>query len=128
LAAVVAYLDTHVVAWLFAGEIGLLTERARALVRESSLLVSPAVRLELQFLYEIGRTRSPARTVLRALGDSLGLGVCDAPFERVVEAAERQGWTRDPFDRLIVAQAMLARAALVTKDRTIHAHYAKAAW
>lgn len=126
--AAVAYLDTHVVAWLFAGEIGLLTEHARALIRESSLLVSPIVRLELQYLYEIRRTRAPARTVMRALADSLGLGVCALPFARVVEAAERQAWTRDPFDRLIVAQASLAGAPLVTKDRTIRERYAKAAW
>ena len=126
--AAVAYLDTHVVAWLFAGETGLLTERARELVRENSLLVSPAVRLELQYLYEIGRTRAPARTVMRALAGSLGLGVCALPFERVVETAERQAWTRDPFDRLIVAQASLAGAPLLTKDRTIREHYAKAAW
>lgn len=126
--AAVAYLDTHVVAWLFAGEAGLLTERARELVREASLLVSPVVRLELQYLHEIGRTRAPARTVMRALADSLGLGVCALPFARVAEAAERLSWTRDPFDRLIVAQASLAGAPLVTKDKTIREHYAKAAW
>lgn len=126
--AAVAYLDTHVVAWLFAGEAGLLTERARELARESSLLVSPAVRLELQYLHEIGRTRVPARAVMRALADSLGLGVCARPFAQVVEAAERLSWTRDPFDRLIVAQASLAGAPLVTKDRMIRKHYAKAAW
>ncbi len=50
-----------------------------------------------------------------------------AAFERVVETAERQAWMRDPFDRLIVAQASLAAAPLLTKDRTIREHYAKAA-
>ena len=47
---------------------------------------------------------------------------------RSVEAAERLSWTRDPFDRLIVAQASLAGAPLVTKDRMIRKHFAKAAW
>lgn len=126
--AAVAYLDTHVVAWLFAGDAGLLTERARTIVRENALLISPCVRLELQYLYEIGRTRAPARTVARALADSIGLGLCDLPFGRVIEAAERQSWTRDPFDRIIVAQAALAGAPLVTKDRTIQEHYAKSVW
>ncbi len=65
---------------------------------------------------------------MRALAGSLGLGVCALPFERVVETAQRQAWTRDPFDRLIVAQASLAAAPLLTKDRTIREHYAKAAW
>ncbi len=126
--AAVAYLDTHVVAWLFAGDADLLSERARAALRDNALLISPCVRLELQYLYEIGRTRAPARTVVRALADAIGLGLCSLPFGRVVEAAERQPWARDPFDRIIVAQAALAGAPLITKDRTIHQHYAKAAW
>ena len=126
--AAVAYLDTHVVAWLFAGDVGLLTERARTIVRQNALLISPCVRLELQYLYESGRTRAPARTVARALADSIGLGLCGLPFGRVIEAAERQSWTRDPFDRIIVAQAALAGAPLVTKDRTIQEHYAKSVW
>jgi PIN domain nuclease of toxin-antitoxin system len=126
--AAVAYLDTHVVAWLFAGEAGLLSERARAAIRGNSLLISPCVRLELQYLYEVGRTRASARAVVRALADDIGLGLCALPFGRVVEAAERQSWTRDPFDRIIVAQAALAGAPLISKDRTIHRHYAKAAW
>ena len=103
--ASVAYLDTHVVAWLFAGEPGLLSERARTIIRESDLLISPVVRLELQYLYEIGRTRAAARVVVRDLSRSIGLGVCDQRFDRVIEAAEAQDWTRDPFDRIIVAQA-----------------------
>ena len=126
--ASVAYLDTHVVAWLFAGEPGLLSERARTIIRESDLLISPVVRLELQYLYEIGRTRAAARVVVRDLSRSIGLGVCDQRFDRVIEAAEAQDWTRDPFDRIIVAQAGLAAATLVTKDQPIRDRYAMAAW
>ena len=126
--AAVAYLDTHVVAWLFAGEVGLFTERARQAIREHELLISPIVRLELQYLYEIGRTRVAAKVVVRELSRSVGLAVCDQPFEGVIEVAEAQSWTRDPFDRIIVAQAGLAAAALVTKDQAIRDRYAMAVW
>ena len=37
-------------------------------------------------------------------------------------------WTRDPFDRIITAQAELCGAKLLTKDRTIHNYYVNAAW
>ena len=37
-------------------------------------------------------------------------------------------WTRDAFDRLIVAQAALDRAKLITRDRLILKHYPKAVW
>jgi PIN domain nuclease of toxin-antitoxin system len=39
-------------------------------------------------------------------------------------------WTRDPFDRLIVAQARCTRRsiALITKDRLIRRHFKGAVW
>ena len=40
----------------------------------------------------------------------------------------RQSWTGDPFDRIIVAQAALRRASLITKDADIRAHYDRALW
>jgi PIN domain nuclease of toxin-antitoxin system len=39
----------------------------------------------------------------------------------VVTQAMPLSWTRDPFDRLIVATAILHRAPLVTRDERIHA-------
>ena len=126
--AAVAYLDTHVVAWLYAGQVELLTDRALRLLRDSDLLISPMVRLELQYLHEVGRTRAPAHAVIRELASTIGLRVCRLSFGEVVEKAERQSWTRDPFDRIIVAQAAHAGAALVTKDKTIQQNYSMAVW
>lgn len=37
-------------------------------------------------------------------------------------------WTRDPFDRMIAAQAIVADAPLVTADRTILANLPLAVW
>jgi PIN domain nuclease of toxin-antitoxin system len=38
------------------------------------------------------------------------------------------GWTRDPFDRLIAAQALVANATLVTKDTLMSKHCPAALW
>jgi PIN domain nuclease of toxin-antitoxin system len=122
------YLDTHLAAWLFAGKTDALPPRVRARIEENDLLISPAAVLELQYLYEIERVAEPAQVVLDALGPEIGLKVCDLPFPRVAEAALGLGWTRDPFDRLIVAQSMVRGASLLTKDRTIHEHYPRAVW
>lgn len=126
--AVVVYLDTHVVAWLYAAEIGLLTDTARRLIRDNDVLISPIVRLELQYLFEIGRTSIPAGEVINDLSGSIGLQICHQPIARVIEKAERESWTRDPFDRIIVAQASLSETTLVTKDEAIHQHYNHATW
>jgi PIN domain nuclease of toxin-antitoxin system len=45
-----------------------------------------------------------------------------------VQAAAGLSWTRDPFDRLIAAHAILADATLLTADRTILANLPQAAW
>ena len=78
--AAVIYLDTHVAAWLFAGRIELVPRRARELIESNDLLVSPMVSLELQYLFELGRTAEPARVVLRALARDIGLKICERPF------------------------------------------------
>ena len=126
--AALIYLDTHVTAWLYAGRVELFPGAARARLESSDLLVSPMVLLELQYLFEVGRSREPATNVVEALREEIGLAVCDRPFARVVQAALDQDWTRDPFDRLIVSQAALGEAPLLTKDRAIHDHYAQAVW
>jgi len=122
------YADTHVIAWLHAGRVNLIPPRAQRLIEDNPLLISPIVALELQYLFEIGRTGEPARRVLETLGRDIGLRLCDLPFPDVAGAALRQTWTRDPFDRVIVAQAALRRASLITKDTGIRANYDRALW
>ena len=122
------YADTHVVAWLYAGRADLIPSRARASLEDQPVLISPMVALELQYLFETRRTNAPAQRVLEALAGEVGLRLCDLPFADVIDAAIRQSWTRDPFDRIIVAQAALRRAPLVSADAAIRANYRRALW
>lgn len=123
------YIDTHVAAWLYASGAELLSPEAHArLEAEDDLRISPMVRLELHYLYEIERTTVPGASVVDALRTSLGLRVCEAAFPAVAAHAEKMDWTRDPFDRLIVAQAAIHGAALITKDGAIRDAYEHAVW
>jgi PIN domain nuclease of toxin-antitoxin system len=122
------YLDTHVVAWLYAGRTDLLPPLARSLIEGNDLLVSPMVALELQYLFEIERISVEPNEILDALGRELQLKECNLPFRDVVNASLRESWTRDPFDRLIVGQANLRGAPLLSKDETIRANYSDAVW
>lgn len=127
--ATLIYLDTHTVVWLYAyGRSGVSEQGAEWIEEAEALRVSPMVRLELQYLWEIERVSEQPMVVLDALGAALGLALCDAPFPAVVREAEVVSWTRDPFDRMIVAQAALFDAPLLTRDHSIHAHYAHAVW
>ncbi|MEO5510610.1 MAG: PIN domain-containing protein [Longimicrobiales bacterium] len=127
--ASIVYLDTHVAAWLYAAGATHLSAPARDAIEEAAeLRISPMVRLELQYLFEIGRTTEEALPVVDALQSLIGLVFCESPFAAVIHEAAKQDWTRDPFDRIIVAQASLNNATLVTKDASIHSHYKQALW
>jgi len=124
----VIYLDTHVVARLYvSGGEGLGPEARRAM-EEEDLVVSPAAVLELELLHETGRLQPTASKLVSALAHEIGLAVCTLPFHTVVEQALLESWGRDPFDRLIVANAKANDAALVTKDEKIHRNYSRAIW
>jgi PIN domain nuclease of toxin-antitoxin system len=123
-----AYVDTHVLVWLFYGETHKLSAAARQAVEKDDLLASPATVLEIELLHEIGRTRQTASTIVSTLATVVGLRVCDLPFRDVVTQALKESWTRDPFDRLIVANAKAAGAPLVTKDERMRKHYPRAVW
>ena len=126
--AEVIYLDTHVLIRLYLGEAKDLGDAARRAIEGPQLLASPAAILELELLHEIGRMRMSALEILAALEHDLGLRVCDLSFRAVMECALSEKWGRDPFDRLIVANARALNAVLVTKDEKIHQHYPLAVW
>jgi PIN domain nuclease of toxin-antitoxin system len=122
------FLDTHVVLWLYAGDVKRLSARAQQTIDKYAIGVSPAVKLELAYLHEIGRVVDPPALILSDLYRRISLTVRREDFDRVIERALSLTWTRDVFDRLIVAHAAADAATLVTKDRQIRAHYENAVW
>jgi PIN domain nuclease of toxin-antitoxin system len=90
--------------------------------------ICPIVELELAYLHEIGRVSEPASAPLAALGQSIGLRPSDVSFEQVAKAAIDLSWTRDPFDRLIAAHAIVTGARLLTADETILENLPLATW
>jgi PIN domain nuclease of toxin-antitoxin system len=103
----VNYLDTHVVAWLYAGEFEKLSQAAAKGIHDDAPVISPMVILELQYLYDIGRAKAAATAIENVL-------------------TQKRLW--DPFDRIIVAHAAANDAPLITKDERIRRHYKRAVW
>ena len=122
------YLDTHVVVWLYAGKIKMLSEQAKELINGHEVIISPIVRLELQYLFEIQRVTDEANEIVFDLSDRIGLKMCDKSLNTIVSGAFDLSWTRDPFDRIIVATATINHNILVTKDQNILENYEKAMW
>ena len=122
------YLDTHAAILLAQGDTSRFTRTGLRVLSREELLLSPAAMLELEFLHEIGRLKVRAREVVQILSSTLALRICDLRFSEVAEKALDEGWGRDPFDRLIVANARLRQARLITRDQRIAAHYRHACW
>src|SRR5262245_56357590 len=111
-------LDTNAVIWLEQDH-----PRARRLtLLRKRLYLSPATLLEIQFLAEAGRLRlrrgaQPCDVATR--------GRCSPdtpPAGGWFETALALNWTRDPFDRLIVAHALLRGWTLATGDAALIEH------
>lgn len=108
-------LDTHAVLWIHTGQ-----KRVKKILGSSTgLYVSPATMLELHFLLEIGRLKlRPGTTIEELLDDDRWL-VDDPPSAAWFERAATEDWTRDPFDRLLVAHARLRGWKLATADEVL---------
>ena len=122
------YLDTHVAVWLYEGDRTRLSRKAVEQIEVDSLFVSPAVLLEIEYLHERNKLTVSGAGIIGALKRDIGLNVCELPFAIVAENALGLKWTRDPFDRLLVAHAMANDAPLITKDEKIRRHYKRAVW
>jgi PIN domain nuclease of toxin-antitoxin system len=121
------HLDTHVALWLAAGEKRRLRPIA-ARLRRASVFVSPGVVVEMEVLGEIGRIRHPVTDILDVLTEDHGIEQATGDLREIADHARRLRWTRDPFDRFIVAHAQASRATLLTADENIREHFADARW
>ena len=114
-------LDTHFLIWLALGSRRL--SEFRWLQRYRPWGISPVSLLEIQYLSEVGRleVHNPEFTET-ILGDGRFI-VDEVPLLSLVRHALGLSWTRDPFDRLLVAHSTARRVPLCTTDRTIRAHH-----
>lgn len=108
-------LDTNAVIWLHRGH-----PRVRVLHKTfATLYVSPASLLELQFLIEGGKVRLIEGATVNDLVEDGRWLLDDPPSAAWFSHATEMSWTRDPFDRLIVAHAGLRGWRLATGDAAI---------
>ena len=100
------YLDTHIVVWLYAGLLDKFTPKAKAGIDDNNVVISQFVRLELQYLYEIGRIKIKPDKIIGNLAREIDLKISECPLKNIIEEALKINWTRDVFDRLLVAKTM----------------------
>ncbi|HEU5022338.1 MAG TPA: type II toxin-antitoxin system VapC family toxin [Bryobacteraceae bacterium] len=117
-------LDTHLLLW-GAGDADRLPAAARALMNDPDhdLLFSAASLWEIAIKNSLGREdfRADARLLRRGL---LKHGYSELPIasQHVVAGVELPSVHKDPFDRILVAQALVEGVTLLTADARL-GHY-----
>ena len=120
------FLDTHIVVWLYEKRLDLLSEKAKKYIEENDLFISPIVEMEIEYLFEIGKIKDNSETIVSYLEKYIDLRVDEGDFREIVKISINEKWTRDPFDRIIVAHAKLKDLTLISKDETISKNYFRA--
>lgn len=85
--------------------------------------ISPISFLEIAFLSEVGRLKADLPALQEAVGRDARFVVDEIPLTTVVSRSLSLAWTRDPFDRMIVAHSLARSAPLCTLDRRIREHH-----
>lgn len=114
-------LDTHFVLWIVTG-----AERLASfpwIERYRPWGISPVSLLEIQYLAEIGRIEVQNPQFTDLLAQDSRFVIDEIPLVPLIRRAIELTWTRDPFDRLIVAHSSVRRLPLCTTDRTIRDHH-----
>lgn len=122
------YLDTHAVIWLYSGDKRLFSKKALEKIENHSLVISPLVVLEIQYMNEIGRVNPKSEEIISHLKEVCDFSICRKKYEDICFKAITMEFTRDPFDRLITAHAALDNNLIITKDRSILQNYQGAFW
>ena len=120
-------LDTHTLLWLGL-ESGVIPARAREALSVSPLFVSVVSAAELGIKAGLGKLALPTpfatdfEVAFRTMLDRLGADLLPLELPAVSRLRYLPLHHRDPFDRMIIAQALQSGLAIATRDRVFAAY------
>jgi PIN domain nuclease of toxin-antitoxin system len=120
-------LDTHAALWWLSDDTRLGEAAGRLLSDDTNqVLLSAAVVWEVAIKRSLGKLEAPedfGGTLLAAGAQGLPVSVAHAA------AVEHLPWHhRDPFDRILVVQAVAERATIVSRDAVLERYGVQLAW
>jgi PIN domain nuclease of toxin-antitoxin system len=110
--------DTHVVIWWLADNATLGDDIKAKLDHEPDVFLSAATIWEVAIKQAIGRLKAPTDLPERVRGS--GFRELPITSQHALTAGRLPLLHRDPFDRMLVAQAQCEDLTLVTRDPEIH--------
>lgn len=123
-------LDTHSFIWMD-NEPDKLSQRARELCKDSDniLFLSVASIWELQIKSQLGKMtlKMPLPELIQQQQEN-GIEILPIEPAHIFALDSLPNYHKDPFDRLLVAQAMVEEASLLSADPLIKQYAVKVEW
>lgn len=124
-------LDTHAVVWWFAGNQRLSTRARQAIENPSNdTFVSAASAFEIAIKFHLGKMPSVAALVNDFRNRVAGDGFDELPvtFHHALRAGSLPGPHRDPFDRMLIAQAISDNLVLISNETAFDRYGVQRLW
>lgn len=123
-------LDSHTLLWWCAGDRQLSAKARKAIESDAEIVVSAASVWEIAIKSQLGKLPKGAAFAKRLPAVLVEQGFTSLPIS--ADHAMRAGWLdgshRDPFDRMLAAQAMAEGLVVITNDDEIEALGADILW
>lgn len=123
-------LDTHALIWFLNGEEH-LSEKSKKVIEnpENSLFISIATIWELAIKISLGKFKFEQgfKKFLELIEEN-GFEVIPISLEHALRLSTLEFLHRDPFDRLIVVQAMTDNLTVITKDEYMEKYSISTLW
>jgi PIN domain nuclease of toxin-antitoxin system len=122
-------LDTCTLIWLLTGE-RKLPDRVRAAISEQDVLLSAASAWEIAIKCGKGSVRltQPAERLVPSARERYGFQALPIDEESALHVAKLPWLHTDPFDRLLVSQAIVHGLTIVTPDPMVTQYPARTMW
>lgn len=110
-------LDTHLLLWAL-GQPAKLSAAARKQIEKADVYVSAASIWEISIKSALGKLKADPADVLGAI-EPAGFSLLPITGEHAAKTAELPPHHKDPFDRMLIAQASFEPMILLTNDNTL---------
>lgn len=114
-------LDTNILLWLMGGGPDLRGQARSLIVDAEQVFVSPISLWEIAIKRQLGKMQEDAELIAKQL-EPAGLRELPVSYSHALAVGRLPLLHRDPFDRLLVAQAMTETMRLLTADRQLAAY------
>jgi len=122
-----ALLDTHALLWWVTDDPRLSTP-ARRIIAESEVFVSTVSLWEVEIKRGLGRIAVDTEALVREVAQTIGFAILDVRPTHVLTLAKLPPLHGDPFDRMLVSQAIRERLVLVSQDGTVEKYPVEVRW